>query len=169
LDDAKIKMIFKEIRKAVEENKCLLLKNAIRLETFGLDFNFDTMLALWAKNNTLDGVHVRSNKFVGQIYNVNQLSIFKPFISYVHTNLKDLFDIGNLDFFYSLKGEVGPSHLDKEHVLIIGVKNVTYYHLDNKDFKVEPGDILYIPKNYLHHAFSARERIILSLSIWKKD
>ena len=59
--------------------------------------------------------------------------------------------------------------MDKEHVIILGVKNITYYHLDNKDFKVEPGDILYIPKNYLHHAFSARERIVLSLSIWKKD
>jgi len=168
LDDVKITMIFKKIKKAVKENKCLLLKKAIRLETFRLDFNFDTMLAMWSKNNTLR-FQSKLNQFVGQIYNVNQLSIFKPFITYVHTNLKDLFDIGNLDFFYSLKGEVGPSHFDEEHVLIIGVKNVTYYHLDNKDFKVEPGDILYIPKNYLHHAFSARERIILSLSIWKKD
>jgi|TARA_Y100000015_G_C2377700_1_gene83408 hypothetical protein len=161
-------MIFKKIRKAVKENKYLLIKKAIRLETFRLDFNFDTMLALWSKNNTL---HFESklNQFVGQINNVNHLSIFKPFISYVETNLKDLFEIGKLDFFYSLKGEVGPSHLDKEHVIILGVKNITYYHLDNKDFKVEPGDILYIPKNYLHHAFSARERIVLSLSIWKKD
>ena len=161
-------MIFKKIRKAVKENKCLLIKKAIRLETFRLDFNFDTMLELWSKNNTL---HFESklNQFVGQINNVNHLPIFKPFIAYVETNLKDLFEIGKLDFFYSLKGEVGPSHLDKEHVIILGVKNVTYYHLDNKDFKVEPGDILYIPKSYLHHAFSGRERIILSLSIWRKD
>jgi hypothetical protein len=151
-------MIFKKIKKAVKENKCLLLKKAIRLETFRLDFNFDTMLAMWSKNNTL----YFENK-------LNQIPIFKPYLSYIHTNLKDLFDIGNLDFFYSLKGEVGASHFDKEHVLILGIKNITYYHIDNKDLKIEPGDVLYIPKNYLHHAFSSRERIVLSLSVWKKD
>ena len=86
---------------------------------------------------------------------------------YININLKDLFNIGNLDFFYSLKGEVGPSHSDEEHVLILGIKNITYYHIDNNDYKIEPGDILYIPKNYLHHAFSSRERIVLSLSLWK--
>tara|TARA_B100000003_G_C10907378_1_gene361756 strand:+ start:669 stop:1175 length:507 start_codon:yes stop_codon:yes gene_type:complete len=168
LDDVKIIMIFKKIRKAVKENKYLLIKKAIRLETFRLDFNFDTMFAMWAKNNSLY-FESKLSPFVGQICNVNRLSIFKPYITYIETNLKDLFEIGNLDFFYSLKGEVGPSHFDREHVIILGIKNVTYYHLDNKDFKVEPGDILYIPKNYLHHSFSARERIVLSLSIWKKN
>jgi len=99
LDDVKITMIFKKIRKAVKENKCLLLKKAIRLETFRLDFNFDTMLAMWSKNNTLgfSSKVSKLNQFVGQIYNVNQLSIFKPFITYVHTNLKDLFDIGYIE------------------------------------------------------------------------
>lgn len=158
-------MIFKKIKRAVKENKYLLLKKAIRLETFQLDFNFDSMLAMWSKNNSL---YFETKLMVGQIFNVNNLSIFKPYITYIETNLKDLFKIGKLDFFFSLKGEVGPSHVDKEHVLILGIKNVTYYHLDNKDFKVEPGDILYIPKGYLHHAFSARERIVLSLSVWKK-
>ncbi len=158
-------MIFKKIKRAVKENKYLLIKKAIRLETFQLDFNFDSMLAMWSKNNSL---YFETKLMVGQIFNVNNLSIFKPYITYIETNLKDLFKIGKLDFFFSLKGEVGPSHVDKEHVLILGIKNVTYYHLDNKDFKVEPGDILYIPKGYLHHAFSARERIVLSLSVWKK-
>ena len=158
-------MIFKKIKRAVKENKYLLVKKAIRLETFQLDFNFDSMLAMWSKNNSL---YFETKLMVGQIFNVNHLSIFKPYITYIETNLKDLFKIGKLDFFFSLKGEVGPSHVDKEHVLILGIKNVTYYHLDNKDFKVEPGDILYIPKGYLHHAFSARERIVLSLSVWKK-
>ena len=158
-------MIFKKIKRAVKENKYLLIKKAIRLETFQLDFNFDSMLAMWSKNNSL---YFETKLMVGQIFNVNHLSIFKPYITYLETNLKDLFKIGKLDFFFSLKGEVGPSHVDKEHVLILGIKNVTYYHLDNKDFKVEPGDILYIPKGYLHHAFSARERIVLSLSVWKK-
>tara|TARA_R110000744_G_scaffold69219_1_gene140552 strand:+ start:1129 stop:1614 length:486 start_codon:yes stop_codon:yes gene_type:complete len=159
-------IFFEEIKKAVEENKYLFFKKAIRLETFRLDFSFDTMLALCAKNNTLKFTN-KVNPLVGQILNVNELSIFKAYLSYIKNNLKNLFNIGSLDFFYSLKGEVGYSHRDKEHVMILGIKNTTYYHIDNKDFKIEPGDILYIPKNYLHHSFSSRERIVLSLSLWE--
>tara|TARA_R110001632_G_scaffold34971_1_gene88535 strand:- start:370 stop:852 length:483 start_codon:yes stop_codon:yes gene_type:complete len=159
-------MLFEEIKKAVRENKYLFIKKAIRLETFTLDFNFDTMLAIWSKNNTLRFEN-KASSFVGQIFNLNELFIFKAYLSYINTNLKDLFNVGKLDFFYSLKGEVGPSHVDKEHVLILGIKNITYYHIDDNDFKIEPGDILYIPKNYLHHAFSSRERIVLSLSLWE--
>jgi len=160
-------MFFNKIKQATKNNKYLLLKKAIRLETFRLNFNFDSMLALWANNNTLEFEN-KLNPFLGQIKNINQIPIFKPYLTYINTNLKDVFDLGGLDFFYSLKGEVGPSHFDKEHVMILGIKNVTYYHMDNKDFKLEPGDVLYIPKNFLHHSFSSRERIVLSLSIWKK-
>ena len=86
----------------------------------------------------------------------------------IETNLKDIFYMGNLDFFYSLRGDVGPSHVDDEHVIILGIKNITYYHMDNIDFKIEPGDVLYISKGFLHHSFSPRERIVLSLSLWEK-
>ena len=61
----------------------------------------------------------------------------------------------------------GESHVDREHVLILGVYKNTYYHVDGKDIKVCPGDILYICKNNLHHVFSPTERIVLSLSVWE--
>ena len=38
---------------------------------------------------------------------------------------------------------MGPAHIDFETVIILGIKNVTYYHIDNNDLKIEPGDILY--------------------------
>tara|TARA_A100000171_G_C2029260_1_gene95022 strand:- start:68 stop:550 length:483 start_codon:yes stop_codon:yes gene_type:complete len=160
-------MFFKKIRKAVKDNKYLLLKKAVRLETFRLDFNFDMMFALFAKHNHLE--HVIKKESVGQIINLNNILIFKSYLDYIETNLKDLFSLGNLDFFYSLKGEVGLAHEDKEHVIILGIKNATYYHVDNVDLEINPGDILYVPKNKLHHSFSSRERIILSLSLWKKN
>jgi len=160
-------MLFDKIKQAAKNNQYLFLEKTIKLETFGLNFNFDNMLALWANNNALEFGNTL-NPFLGQIKSINKIPIFKPYLSYVNNNLKDIFNVGSLDFFYSLKGEVGPSHFDKEHVIILGIKNITYYHIDNQDFKLEPGDILYIPKNFLHHAFSSRERIVLSLSIWEK-
>ena len=60
------------------------------------------MLAMWSKNNSL---YFETKLMVGQIFNVNRLSIFKPYITYIETNLKDLFKIGKLDFFFSLKGD----------------------------------------------------------------
>ena len=159
--------IKKKIKKAYKKNNYLLLKKAIQLKFFGIDFNFDTMYALHAKHNTLE---FRNKKFLhlGHLRNLNDIPLFKTYLDYMATSLKDIFNIGTLDFFYSTIGVVGPSHIDKEHVIILGIKNATYYHLNNSDVKIEAGDILYIPKDVLHHSFSSRERIILSLSLWEK-
>ena len=160
-------MLFKKIRKAYQNNHYVVIKNAVRLESFKLDFNFDMLFSLYAKNNTLK-FEFKVTPLVGQIYTVNSIPLFKTYLDYIATHLGDLFKIGNLDFFYSIKGEVGPAHTDGEHVIILGIKNTTYYHIDNIDLKIGPGDILYVPQGYLHHAFSPRERIILGLSLWKK-
>jgi len=160
-------MVFNKIKKAFKENKYLLLKKAIRLETFRLDFDFDMMFSLFAKYNDLN--FSQKKQFVGQIIDINSIPIFKTYLDYIATHLKDLFYLGNLDFFYSLKGEIGPAHKDKENVLILGVKNITYYHIDDIDIEINPGDILFVPKNMLHHSFSSRERIVLSLSLWEKN
>tara|TARA_R100001440_G_C2505600_1_gene117208 strand:- start:648 stop:1127 length:480 start_codon:yes stop_codon:yes gene_type:complete len=159
-------MIFKKIKKAYKNNKYIFIKKGICLKSFRLDFNFDMMLALWAKNNMLR--FENKSTFGGQLFKLNNIPILKTYVDYIETNLKDIFYMGNLDFFYSLRGDVGPSHVDDEHVIILGIKNITYYHMDNIDFKIEPGDVLYISKGFLHHSFSPRERIVLSLSLWEK-
>ena len=158
--------MFEIIKQAHQNNKYLLVKGAIDLQSFELNFNFDTLFSLFATHNYLK--FLEKKQFVGQIIEVNSIFIFKKYIDYIQNNLKDLFKVGNLDFFYSLRGEVGPSHYDDENVIILGVKNTTYYHIDNIDLQIDQGDILYIPKNILHHSFSSRERIVLSLSLWEK-
>ena len=158
--------MFKKIKYAHKNNKYLLIKKAIRLQSFRLDFDFDMMFALFAKYNYLN--FSQKKQFVGQIIELNSIPIFKTYLNYIATHLKDLFNIGNLDFFYSLKGEIGPAHEDFENVIILGIKNVTYYHVDNIDLQINPGDVLFVPKNILHHSFSSRERIVLSLSLWEK-
>tara|TARA_R100001594_G_scaffold150283_1_gene210848 strand:+ start:3527 stop:4009 length:483 start_codon:yes stop_codon:yes gene_type:complete len=160
-------MLFKKIRKAIYKKSYVLIKNAVQLESFKLDFDFNMMFALYGKHNNLK-FQYKVTPFVGQIFDLNSIPLFKTYLDYIATHLGDLFEIGSLDFFYSIKGEVGPAHQDREHVIILGIKNITYYHIDNVDLKIEPGDIVYVPKGYLHHAFSPRERIILSLSLWKK-
>jgi len=159
--------MFKKIKKACQKNKYLLIKNAVTLKSFGLDFSFDDMFSIFGKHNNL-AFENKTTPFLNQIIKLNELFIFKTYLDFVNTNLKDIFTIGNLDSFYSIRGEVGPTHEDSEHVLILGIKNTTYYHIDNIDLQINPGDVLYIPKGYYHHAFSSRERIILSLSLWKK-
>lgn len=156
--------MFKKIKYAHKKNKYLLIKKAIILESFKLNFDFDMMFSLLSKYNELE--HRRKKEFLGQIVQMNNIPIFRPFLDYIMSNLNDVFKMGQLDFFYSLKGEVGVAHEDGENVIIIGIKNVTYYHLDNVDLQVSPGDLLFIPKKILHHAFSSRERIILSFSLW---
>ncbi len=158
--------MFKKIKHAHKNNKYILIKKAIRLESFRLDFDFDMMFALFANYNYLN--FSQKKQFVGQIIELNSIPIFKTYLNYVATHLKDLFNIGNLDFFYSLKGEIGPAHEDFENVIILGIKNITYYHVDNIDLQINPGDVLFVPKNILHHSFSSRERIVLSLSLWEK-
>jgi len=159
--------VLHKIKKAYKKNNFLLLKKAIQLNSFKIDFNFDMMYALHATYNTIE-FYNKNTLHMGQLRNLNGIPLFKAYLDYIATHLKDIFNIGTLDFFYSTIGVVGPSHKDKEHVIIVGIKNVTYYHLNNIDVIIEPGDMLYIPKGVLHHSFSSRERIILSLSLWEK-
>jgi len=162
--------MFETIKKGYADNKYLLIKDAVRLESFGLDFDFNSMFSLFAKNTALASRFTnKETPFLSEIISIDDIvPDFNTYKNFIITNLKDVFDIGKLNFFYSIKGEVGISHVDREHVIILGIHNITYYHIDNIDLKIEPGDILYVPKGYLHHAFSARERIVLSLSLWEK-
>ena len=158
--------MFEKIKTAHKNNEFLLIPKAITLQSFRLTFNFDTMFDLFSKHNYLE--HLIKKDSIGQIVYVNNIPIFKPYLDYIATHLKNLFNVGNLDFFYSLKGEIGEAHRDKEHVIILGIKNTTYYHTENIDLQINPGDILYVPKDKLHHSFSAKNRIVLSLSLWEK-
>ena len=167
-------MIFNKIKKCFLDKKYLHIKNAINLESFNLNFNFDSMFHMLSMNNYLK-VQGKKNyhtyqglSMIGQILEVNKINVFKDYLNYIDKNLGNVFKPGNLDFFYSLKGEVGAAHIDSEYVIILGIKNITYYHIDNIDLKIKPGDVLCISKDILHHAFSSRERIVLSLSLWKK-
>ena len=155
-----------KIIEAYNKKSYALINKAIDLKKFNLNFNFDSMFAL---NATRNFSHILKNEKVGQIIAVHTENVFYNYIEYINSNFKKIFsyNLGNLDFFYSVDGGKGIPHVDKEHVLILGVKNVTFYHLNNKDVAINEGDLLYIHKDIWHHVFSSRERIVLSLSFWE--
>ena len=155
-----------KIMEAYNKKSYALINNAIDLKKFNINFNFDSMFAF---NATRNFEHVLKNKKIGQIIGVHAANIFYDYVKYIDFNFKKIFsyNLGNLDFFYSIDGDKGTPHVDKEHVIILGVKNVTFYHLNNQDIAVNEGDLLYIHKNIWHHVFSSRERIVLSLSLWE--
>lgn len=162
-----------KIKKAYKAHDYVLIKNAIELNHFGLNFDFNS---LYEFLNTYPNVHYElknNNIFMFQVHNIinkDTSFIFNSYIMHLLNILHPLkFKLGKLDFFFSSKGQRGGSHLDEEHVIILGVYKNTYYHIKGKDVKVCPGDILYIHKNILHHAFSSTERIILSLSLWDNN
>ena len=95
-------MIFEKIKKSSLERKYLILNKAINLGSFELQFNFDSMFQLWSMNNNLD-FKMQNGPFMGQIMNMNNISIFQNYLNYINQNLLDYFKIGKLDFFLFIK------------------------------------------------------------------
>jgi hypothetical protein len=155
-----------KIKEAYDSKNFAILKNAIDLKKFNINFNFDSMFEL---NAIREFENSQKSIMIGQILGLQKENLFCEYLKYIHLNFKNIFNynLGNLDFFYSLNGSKGIPHRDTEHVLILGVKNSTYYHINNQDVMVGEGDLLFIYKNLWHHSFSSRERIILSLSLFE--
>jgi len=162
-----------KIKEAFENKNFVLVKNAINIRSFGLDFDFNSMYDLFNVYPNFEFTH-KGSLFISQIGNVvnNATNIFfNAYLTHLKNIFKNIFPckFGKLDFFYSIKGERGNAHIDDEHVIILGVYKNTYYHIKGEDIKISPGDILFIHKGILHHAFSSTERIVLSLSIWENN
>lgn len=69
----------------------------------------------------------------------------------------------NFYIFFSLKtGGKSITHRDPYDVYILGLYGKTLYKVEDKEYCVNVGDLLYIPKNYLHTAIGLTPRIILS-------
>ena len=164
-----------KIIKAYKNKDYVLIKNAIDLKSFGLNFDFNILLEFF---NTYPGVDTKlgskGHPYLGQIQNIlndHTAPLFNTYISRLENILENIFeyDFGELDFFFSMQGVRGLAHTDTEHVIILGIYKNTYYRIKGEDVKVGPGDMLYISKGIIHHAFSSTERIVLSISMWEKN
>ena len=131
---------FNKISSLVDDNS-LIVENKL---THGLIFN-----AIWQLTQI--------DKFDNFFY--IQKDFFNKLFKYV-PDIKD-----GVDIFFSFVTNIGKSHVDVEDVFLIGLYGKTTYRIiDNKkDYMIERGDLLYIPKGIKHKSISITPRAIASV------
>jgi quercetin dioxygenase-like cupin family protein len=73
----------------------------------------------------------------------------------------------DMDIFFSfVSGGKSITHKDEYDVFILGLYGRTIYRVEEKEFFVEPGDLISIPKNKLHKAIGITPRICLSYGVY---
>ena len=61
--------------------------------------------------------------------------------------------------------------MDEEDVFILGLKGKTIYRIygvENKDYEINKGDLIFIPKNIKHKVMAINPRIIASIGFYGK-
>ena len=73
-----------------------------------------------------------------------------------------------VDLFFSFVTNTGMSHVDTEDVFLIGMHGKTIYRITDtgKDYLLEHGDLLHIPKGIRHKSISSTPRIIASIGFF---
>ena len=73
-----------------------------------------------------------------------------------------------VDLFFSFVTNTGMSHVDTEDVFLIGMHGKTIYRMTDtgKDYLLEHGDFLHIPKGIRHKSISSTPRIIASVGFF---
>jgi ribosomal protein L16 Arg81 hydroxylase len=134
---------FNKISSLVDDNS-LIVENKL---TYGLVFN-----ATWQLTQV--------DKFDNFFY--VQKDFFHKLFKYV-PDTKD-----GVDIFFSFVTNTGNSHIDLEDVFLIGLHGKTTYRIidDKKDYMIEKGDLLYIPKGIKHKSLSTTPRVIASVGFY---
>ena len=156
--------------KDIQENKVTLIKNFINLER-NYDFNLISNLIEENDLSIMPKSQIGNLKDVFQIYKVsNCLQEFKTFFDFLTKLFKYERDSRDeVDLFFSLVSQVGNSHVDIEDVFIIGLKGKIIYRVfdfENKDYSIEKGDMIFIPKSIKHKAIGINPRIIVSIGFY---
>ena len=149
----------------------LLNKNYINVD--GFDFN------------TLAEVidHTNSKSVISSNYLNEQIleSCFQLKGSQTHSFFKNIWTTlekqynptgskdSSIDIFFSFcAGGRSIAHADFEDVCIFGLYGKTIYLINNKEYPLSKGDLLFIPKNTIHRAVGITPRIVGSYGTWEK-
>mgnify|MGYP003132902626 FL=1 len=136
------------------------------------NYNFDTLstliddysLNVVNKGNFVDFNHTWQVKDVHKV-NTDFL-IFLDFFSKIFYYTSEARD--GVDLFFSFVTNTGVSHVDTEDVFLIGMYGKTIYRITDtkKDYVLEHGDLLHIPKGIRHKSISSTPRIIASVGFY---
>jgi len=157
---------------SIKENKVTLIKNFASLTR---EYNFNLLSTLMEENEYI--INQKSNvgnlKDIFQMLKVsNALKEFQTFFDFLSKLFKYERDARDeVDLFFSFVSQVGATHVDIEDVFIIGLTGTTIYRvfdIINKDYYIEKGDMIFIPKGKKHKVLSMSPRIIASIGFYGK-
>jgi hypothetical protein len=140
--------------------------------SFEENIDFNLLSNLLDRNNfssTITSNYLNNYIFesVFKIDSVEKDSFFYELFNFLQKKLNENNAKSDLFLFFSLvSGNKSITHRDPYDVYILGAYGKTLYRVDNEDFLVEKGDLLYIPKNELHKAIGLTPRRSLSYGIY---
>jgi len=157
---------------SIRQNKVTVIKNFASLTR---EYDFNLLSQLMEENN----LTIEQKSFVGslkdvfQIYAVsNILQEFRTFFDFLSKLFKYERDPKDeVDLFFSLVSQIGNTHVDIEDVFIIGLTGTTIYRvfdITNKDYYIEKGDMIFIPRGKKHKVLGMNPRIIASIGFYGK-
>ena len=154
----------------IKENKVCFVKNFVSLER---QYDFNLLSDLMEENNfsITQKSHFGNLKDVFQICKVSDsLKEFKTFFDFLTKMFNYQRDEQDeVDLFFSFVSQSGHSHVDVEDVFIIGLEGRVIYKVfndENKNYTVEKGDMIFIPKGLKHKVIALDPRIIASVGLF---
>ena len=161
--------------KYIKQNKITYVKNSITLKR---EFDFNLISKLVEENNLKSFYKIPKGdcpilECIFQIYSVSKCLIE---LDYLFDFLKKIFkydynERDEIDLFFSFISKVGEPHVDEEDVYIIGLMGTTVYRTygdESKDYTIEKGDLIFIPKGIKHKVIGITPRIIASIGFYGK-
>jgi len=157
---------------SIQENKVTFLKNFAVLER---TYDFNLLSKLMEENDIL--INQRSS--IGNLRDVflmknviNYFPEFKTFFDFLTKLFKyDRDTRDEVDLFYSFISQAGFAHVDEEDVFILGLEGKIIYRVFgdvNKDYIIEKGDMIFIPKGIKHKVIGLTPRIVASIGFFGK-
>jgi len=165
-------LLNKEQINLIKNNKVTFIKNFVLL-TREYDFNLLSKLMEENECKINQKLLIGNLKDVFQMLKVsNFLQEFKVFFDFLSKMFKyERHEKDEIDLFFSLVSQVGTPHVDIEDVFIIGLKGTTIYRvfdIENKDYTIEKGDMIFIPRGIKHKVIGLNPRIVASIGYFGK-
>lgn len=154
----------------IKDNKVSFVNNFLSLER-KYDFNLISILLEENELKVSQKTTIGNLKDVFQIKNVsNSLKEFKTFFDFFSKLFKYSFhEKDEIDLFFSFVAQAGNPHIDTEDVFIIGLHGKTIYRIfdkENKDYEINKGDLIFIPKGTKHKVIGINPRVIASIGFY---
>ena len=150
-------------------DKVILYKGYIKLNDF--DFNLLAEVIDTVNNNSFISSNHMFEKILESCFQIKGVH-GHPFFHDIWSNFERLHNPNgqknsSIDIFFSFcSGGRSIAHSDFEDVCIFGLYGKTIYVINNEEYNVVKGDLLFIPKNTIHRGIGITPRIIGSYGTW---